>query len=86
MVIIQCVCVCVCVCVSVHVSVCVPSFSVLAVATFSLHTQESPDLLSCCKKSSPLNRHLLSSFSKVAKACSVPKKYVSKFYTQIGIK
>ena len=45
-------------------SVCVPSFSVLAAATFSPHTRETPDLLSCCKKFSPINRHLLSPFPK----------------------
>ena len=44
-----------CVCVSV------PSFSVLAAATFSPHTRETPDLLSCCKKLFPLNKHLFSS-------------------------
>ena len=55
------VCVCECVC------VCVPSFSVLAAATFSPHTRETPDLLSCCKKLSSI------SFSKAEKACGVPK-------------
>ena len=43
--------VCVCVC----VSECVPNFSVLAAVTFSLRTQETPDLLSCCKKLSALD-------------------------------
>ena len=36
--------------------VCVPSFSVLAAATFSPRTRETPDLLSCCKKLSSLDR------------------------------
>ena len=39
---------------------CVPSFSVLAPATFSPHTRETPDLLNCCKKLSPIDRCLLS--------------------------
>ena len=39
---------------------CVPSFSVLTTATFSPHTRETPDLLSCCKKLSPIDRRLLS--------------------------
>ena len=39
---------------------CVPSFSVLAAATFSPRTRETPDLLSCCKKLSPIDRSLLS--------------------------
>ena len=43
---------------------CVPSFSVLATATFSPHTRETPDLLGCCKKLSPLDRRLLSSSLK----------------------
>ena len=59
---------------------CVPSFSVLAAATFSPRARETPDL-SCCKKLSPIDRRLLSSFflSKAAKArlwCA--EKYVSK--------
>ena len=55
-------------------SECVPSFSVLAAATFSPRTRETPDLLSCCKKLSALDRRLLSSSSsKAAKACGVPK-------------
>ena len=41
------------------VSVCVPSFSVLAAATFSPHTRETPDLCSCFKKLSPIDRRLL---------------------------
>ena len=41
-------------------SVCVPSFSVLAAATFSPRTRETPGLLSCCKKLSPIDRSLLS--------------------------
>ena len=50
-----CVCVvCVCVC------VCVPRFSVHDAATFSPHTRETPDLLSCCKKLSPIDRRPLS--------------------------
>ena len=49
---------CVCVCECVH------SFSVLAAATFSPRTRETPDLLSCCKKLSALDRHLLSSSLK----------------------
>ena len=52
-------CVCMCVC----VSECVPSFSVLAAATFSPRTRETPDL-SCCKKLSALDRRLLSSSLK----------------------
>ena len=36
-------------------------FSVLAAATFSPRTRETPDLLSCCKKLFPLDKHLLSS-------------------------
>ena len=40
-------------------SVCVPSLSVLAAATFSPHTRETPDLISCCKKLSPTDRRLL---------------------------
>ena len=59
----MCVSVCVCVCVCVQ-CVCVPSFSVLAAATFSPHTRETPDLLACCKKLSPLDRRLLSSSLK----------------------
>ena len=43
---------------------CVHSFSVLAAATFSLHTRETPDLHSCCKKLSPIDRCLLSSSLK----------------------
>ena len=39
---------------------CVHSFSVLAAATFSPHTRETPDLLSCCKKLSPIDRRLFS--------------------------
>ena len=39
-------------------------FSVLTAATFSPHTRETPDLLSCCKKLSPLNKCLLSSSRK----------------------
>ena len=46
------------------VCVCVHSFSVLAAATFYLHTRETPDLLSCCKKLSPIDRRLLSSSLK----------------------
>ena len=49
---------CVCVC------VCVPSFSVHDAATFSPHTGETPDLIACCKKLSPLDRRLLSSSLK----------------------
>ena len=41
-----------------------PSFSVLAAATFSPHTRETPDLLSCCKKLSSLDRPLRSSSRK----------------------
>ena len=36
------------------------SFSVLAAATFSPRTRETPDLLSCCKKLSPIDKRLLS--------------------------
>ena len=43
---------------------CVSSFSVLAAATFSPRTRETPDLLSSCKKLSPLDRRLLSSSRK----------------------
>ena len=39
--------------------VCVLSLSVLATATVSLHALQTSDLLSCCKKLSPLNRHPL---------------------------
>ena len=39
---------------------CVPSFSVQDAATFSPRTRETPDLLSCCKKLSPIDRCLLS--------------------------
>ena len=46
------------------VCVCVPSFSVQDAATFSLCTRETPDLLSCCKKLSSLDRRLLSSSRK----------------------
>ena len=45
---------CVCVC------ECVPSFFVLTAVTLSPHTRETPDLLSCCKKLSPIDRRLLS--------------------------
>ena len=56
------------------IAVCVPSFSVLAAATFSPRTRETPDFLSCCKKLSPIDRRLLSpQFSKAEKACGVPK-------------
>ena len=44
----------------VSVCVCFPSFSVLAAATFSPHTRETPDLLNCYKKLSPIDRRLLS--------------------------
>ena len=44
---------------------CVSSFSVLAGATFSPHTRETPDLLGCCKKLSALDRRLLSSSLKL---------------------
>ena len=60
-------CVCVCVRVCVCESECVPSFSVLAAATFSPRTRETPDLLSCCKKLSTLDRRLLSSSLKQQK-------------------
>ena len=52
---------------------CVRMFSVLAAATFSPRTRETPDLLSCCKKLFPLDRRLLSSSRKRKKACGVPK-------------
>ena len=39
---------------------CVPSFSVQDAATFSPRTRETPDLLSCCKNLSPIDRRLLS--------------------------
>ena len=53
-----------------------PSFSVLDAATLSPHT---PDLLSCCKKLSPIDRLTSSfSFSKAAKACGVPKSTFQK--------
>ena len=51
-------------------------FSVLAAATFSPHTRETPDLLSCCKKLSPLERHLSSSIKW--KKPVVCQKYVLK--------
>ena len=38
-----------------------PFFSVQDAATFSPRTRETPDLLSCCKKLSSLERRLLSS-------------------------
>ena len=65
----MCVCVCVCeyVCVCECVCECVRSFSVLAAATFSPHTRETPDLLTCCKKLSPINRLLLSPSLKLQK-------------------
>ena len=44
----------------IAVVLCVPSFSVLTAATFSPHIRETPDLLSCCKKLSPIDRRLLS--------------------------
>ena len=44
-----------------------PVFSVLAAATFSPRTRETPDLLSCCKKLFPLDRRLLSSSRKQQK-------------------
>ena len=59
-----------------------PSFSVLAAATFSPHTRETPDLLSCCKKLSSLDRRLLSS-SRKRQSLWCAKKYVSKCHTQI---
>ena len=39
-------------------------FSLLAAATFSPRTQETSDLLSCCKKLFPLDKGLLSSSRK----------------------
>ena len=39
-------------------------FSVLAAATFSPRTRETPDLLSCCKKLFSLDKRLLSSSQK----------------------
>ena len=47
-------------CVNMCVCVCVPSFSVHDAATFSPCTRETPDLLSCCKKLSPIDRRPLS--------------------------
>ena len=47
---------------------CVPSFSVQDAATFSPRTRETPDLLSCCKKLSSLDRRLLSSSRKRQKS------------------
>ena len=44
-----------------------PSFSVLAATTFSPHTQETLNLLSCCKKLFPLNKSFLSSSLKQQK-------------------
>ena len=41
-----------------------PSFSVQDAATFSLRTQETPDLLNCCKKLSSLDIRFLSSSQK----------------------
>ena len=61
---------------------CVPSFSVLAAATFSPHTRETPDLLACCKKLSPLDRRLLSSSLK-RKSPWCAKKYVLKCHAPI---
>ena len=43
--------------------VCVSNFSVLAAATLSPRTRETPDL-SCCKKLSPIDKRLLSSSLK----------------------
>ena len=59
-----------------------PSFSVQDAATFSPRTRETPDLLSCCKKFSSLDRRLLSS-SRNLKSLWCAKKYVSKCYIQI---
>ena len=57
------------------------AFFVLAATTFSLHTQETPDYLSCCKKLPPLNRRLLS-FQKQQKPMVCQKVHL-KFYTHI---
>ena len=42
-------------------------FSVLAAATFSPRTRETPDLLSCCKKLFSLDKRFLSSSRKQQK-------------------
>ena len=49
-------------------------FSVLAAATFSPRTRETPDLLSCCKKLFPLDNCLLSSSQK-------RQKLVEKYFS-----
>ena len=50
-------------------------FSVLAAATFSPRTRETPDLLSCCKKLFPLNKPLLSSSRKRQKLAVYQKVF-----------
>ena len=59
-----------------------PSFSVPAAATFSPHTRETLDLLSCCKKLSSLNRCPLLPL-KCGKSLWCAKKYVSKCHAHI---
>ena len=49
-------------------------FSVLAAATFSPCTGETPDLLSCCKKLSSLDKRLLSSSRKRKKLVRCAEK------------
>ena len=73
-------CVCVCAC----VRVCVPSFSVQDAVTFSPRTRETPDLLSCCKKLSPIDRRLLSPSLKRQKPVvsgKVPFEMLSSYST-----
>ena len=55
------------------------SFSVLAAATFSPHTQETPDLLSCCKKLSLIDRCLLSPSLKPVVSGKVRFKMLSSY-------
>ena len=50
-------------------------FSVLAAATFSPRTRETPDLLSCCKKLFSLDKSLLSSSRKQQKLAVCQKVF-----------
>ena len=50
-------------------------FSVLAAATFSPRTRETPDLLSRCKKLFPLDKCLLSSSQKRQKLAVCQKVF-----------
>ena len=63
-----------------------PSFSVLA-ATFSPHTRETPDLCSCFKKLSPIDRRLLAPSLKRQKPVVSRKvrfKMLSSYSQAIG--